>query len=467
MNRIFLFVLISFIFLQAGGQTLDAKFSSLAGSNDRLPFWLWANQLGRYNPESQTVQNLEFNGAFNRTIGKSGFSFTSGARLNFLLSNNNDIRFTELFGGLSWKSLQLSVGAFTEQEKYEGLSTTNGNLASSRNARPHPKMRAGFKHFVHITSWFSIYGFYEEGILNDNRYVEDTHLHRKALYLRFGKPAAIQVTGGLEHYVMWGGTHPVYGELQGWEAYFDYVLGHSGDENALPTDQANVAGNSYGTYQLEIKKSWNKLEANFYLSHPFDDRSGMEWDNYKDNLYGLYITRKTQKPLIKSFVLEYFYTKNQSGSTHLVQKPDGLLHGRGLDDYFNHGIYRSGVTYRQMAMVSPLFGPVIDSEGESLGFENTRLSGFHVGATGFFSETLRWKGMMTYSNNFGKYKSGGDSYQPSRKQGMSLLELNWLPKNKAFDFGASVAADHGSLWDQGKSTTRLGAMLVVRWHILK
>ena len=467
-ERLLLFAFLFLSVYQGSGQNMDLRFHTLAGTNNRLPFWLWANQLGRYTSENETIQNLEFNGNYNKTIGESAFCISSGVRLNLLLANDNNIRFTELYGGLEWKSLQLNFGAFADQERYEGLSTTNGNMAASRNARPHPKIRAGFNRFVPVNTWFSIYGFYEEGLLNDNRYVENTHLHRKALYLRFGKAASWQLTAGLEHFVMWGGTHPTYGELQGWEAYFDYVLGKAGGENALPTDKANVAGNSYGTYQLEIKKEWNRFTATFYLSHPFDDKSGMEWDNYKDNLYGLYLTGKSERSLIKSLLLEYFHTKNQSGSTHLVPKPDGKLHGRGLDNYFNHGVYRSGVTYHQMAMVSPLFGPLNDSEGISMGFENTRFSGFHIGAIGFLSESIRWKTMLTYSNNFGQYKSGGlDTYQPSRKQAMSLLELSWQPYGKDLEFGASVAADHGSLYDQGKSTTRLGAMLSVRWHILK
>jgi len=461
----FLFILCT---IYSNAQTVDLQFNSLAGTGGQLPFWLWANQLGRYHAESQTVQNLEFNGNYNKTIGTSDFSIISGARLNLLLADDNDIRFTELYGGLNWKSLQIKAGAFADQEKYEGLSSTNGNMAASLNARPHPKVRAGFNRFVHLTPWFSIYGFYEEGLLNDPRYVEDARLHRKAFYFRFGGKGSWQITGGMEHFVMWGGTHPVYGELQGWEAYFDYILGKAGGENALPTDQANVAGNSYGTYQLEIKKDLDQWQASFYLSHPFDDKSGMEWDNYKDNLWGVFLSRKKQQPLIQSLLFEYFYTKNQSGHIHLVSKPDGGLHGRGLDNYFNHGVYRSGTTYEQMAMVSPLFAPVTLSDGIAMGFENTRFSGFHVGASGFISETLRWKTMLTYSNNFGQYIDGElDSYQPSRKQAMSLLELKWAPKNKTFDFGGSLAADHGSLFDRGKSTTRLGALFSVRWFILE
>ncbi|HYQ57489.1 MAG TPA: capsule assembly Wzi family protein, partial [Draconibacterium sp.] len=357
------------------------------------------------------------------------------------------------------------IGAFPEKERYAGLSTTNGNLAASRNARPHPRLRVGFNRFMPVlVDWFSINGFYEEGLLNDNRYVEDTHLHRKALYLRFGKPETVQVTGGLEHFVMWGGTHPEYGELQGWESYMDYVTGSAGDENALMTDQLNVVGNGYGVYQLQVSKVWEKLKTTLYVSHPFDDRSGLRLTNHPDNLLGIHLAFQKEMALIQNVVFECFNTKNQSGQIHLVEGTDGKVHGRGRDDYYNHGVYRSGATYHQMAMVSPLFAPVIVEEDISKGFESTRYTGFHLGADGFFLENWGWKGLLTYTNNFGKHDGNYEStLDPSRKQGSALGELYWHPQQKKFSIAASIAADHGSLYDNGSSTTRLGAMLSFRY----
>ncbi|MDX8339278.1 hypothetical protein SLH46_08810 [Draconibacterium sp. IB214405] len=448
-------------------QSVNLEFNSLAGTKNQLPFWLWANQLGQFDPNSSTVQNLSLNAFHQKQFGDSDFHFIAGLDLDLLLADENDIRFTQLFGGLSWKFLQMQIGAFPEEEVYAGLSISNGNMAASRNARPHPRIRMGFNRFVPVfVDWFSINGFYEEGLLNDDRYVEDTHLHRKALYLRLGKPETIEITGGLEHFVMWGGTHPTYGELQGWGSYFDYVTGSAGDENALMTDQENVIGNGYGVYQGQLKKEWEKVHTTLYVSHPFDDRSGMQLDNYVDNLWGLHFAFQQEQPLIKNIVLEFFNTKNQSGTYHLVPDENGVLQGHGLDNYFNHGIYRSGATYQQMAMVSPVFAPLIVEDGISKGFESTRFIGFHIGADGYFSSEWRWKGFMTYSNNYGQHDGqGGSTYDPSRKQGSVMGEISWLPNRKKYQVRASLAADHGSLYDNGVSTTRLGAMLSFRYRI--
>jgi len=101
-----------------------------------------------------------------------------------------------------------------------------------------------------------------------------------------------------------------------------------------------------------------------------------------------------------------------------------------------------------------------------MGFESTRFTGFHVGADGSFSEELIWKGLLTYTNNFGKHDGrGGSTYDPSRKQGSAMGELSWIPRAKKIEITATLAADHGSLFDNGNYVTRLGAMLSLCYHI--
>ena len=117
-------------------QSVSLESNTLAGTKDQLPFWLWANQLGQYDRNSSTIQNFSFNAFFEQQLGESDFSVEAGLDLDLLLADDNDIRFTQLFGGLSWKFLQMQIGAFPEEEVYAGLSSTNGNLAASRNARP-------------------------------------------------------------------------------------------------------------------------------------------------------------------------------------------------------------------------------------------------------------------------------------------------------------------------------------------
>lgn len=456
-----------FINISGFSQSIEAQFNSLVGSKDKLPFWLWANQLGKYDSNNSTIQNFNFAINYDHSFDNSEFNIETKACIDALIGDDSNIQITELYGGINWKFLQIKTGAFAEPKLYDGLSASNGNLAYSRNARPHPKIRLGFNQFVPIIkNTLSIHGFWEEGLLNDDRYVADTRLHHKALHFRLGAPQNIEVTFGVEHYVMWAGTHPTYGELSGWSDYFDYVTGSSGDEDALMTDQINVVGNGYGTYQVGIKKDWNQVKTTFYISHPYDDKSGMELENIKDNLYGLFLSFNKETPLIKSIVLEYYHTLHQSGSYHLKTQPDGSKSGRGVDDYYNHGIYQSGVTYHQIAMTSPLFGPIRYEDEISVGFENTRFSGIHIGSSGYLSENFHWRALTTLTNNKGRYKSDETtSFDPSRKQFASLVQIYWSKRNFPLNIGCSFAFDHGNLYDDGQSTSRLGTMFSVGWKI--
>jgi len=468
-NRLFLFFFFITLNSVLHAQSLNVEFNSLAGSKSQLPFWLWANQLGRYDQNNSSVQHLGLS-AYNKFQINSPLSIETGTDVDFLVDNSTTLRITQLYGKVNWKSASLQIGLFPDKELYGGLSTTNGNLSASRNSRPHPRIRLGINRFIPLFfDWFAIRVFYEEGLLNDNhRYVKDTHLHRKAFFLRFGKPSGLQVIAGGEHFVMWGGTHPVYGKLQGWKEYFQYVTGQAGDEGSLQTDQLNVLGNGYGTYQLEVNKTWNKFKMALYISHPFDDRSGMELENYKDNLIGLFFENRKENSFLQNIVIEYFHTKNQSGKYHLSEAPEGEKHRRGRDDYFNHGIYKSGVTYHKMAMCSPLFAPVTTtSNGLCSGFESTRFAGFHAGAKGYINNKLQWQGMFTYSNNFGKYNSKGiTSYNPSRKLLATMAQVKYTPAKIPLSIALSLAVDHGSLFDQGKSTTRTGGMISIKYQIL-
>lgn len=466
MYKSLLFLLLIFWANSVCSQNIEAGFYSVAGSKGQLPTWLWANQLGVYDPYSSSVQNFQLLAAYKTSPEKSDFVFEGQAQLNAILADDNAFRFTELYGGINWKFLQLKMGAFSEKEAYMGLSASNGNLAYSRNARPHPRIRAGFNRYVPIIkNWLSLYGFWEEGLLNDKRYVADTHLHHKAFYLRVGNTKTIQLTGGLEHYVMWWGTHPTVGELPGWEDYFKYVSGSSGGENALATDQANVLGNGYGTYQFKIEKEWDAFKTSLYLSHPFEDRSGLEWQNWRDNLYGIHFQFHKENPLIEGLVLEYYHTKHQSGDYHLAPQANGNNSGRGLDNYYNHSVYRSGVSYHQMAMASPLMAPLVLDEGISKGFENNSISGFHLGANGYLSSHLYWKGMLTHTSNFGRKKTGGAyAWEPAKNQVASLISLQWQFHKRPLVLAGSFAADRGDLFDE-EQTTRLGYMFSLTWKI--
>ena len=424
---------------------LSLKTTALAGSKDNLPFWFLHNQLGKYSSSGSWQELTEGNlSGFIPLTGKLKLSY--GTDMAFLISDNStDVKIIQAFAGFSGKTLSLKAGAFADDEILGGLSASNGNIVRSLNYRPYPMIRfstSDFIPFLFAKKWFRFKAEYDEGLLRDKRIVYHPHMHHKSLELLFKISKSLRFTAGMNHYVFWGGTL-----TNGWKqphnlkAYFRYILGKQGISDFLQTDQGNVAGNHLGSYLLTAEKDLENYQLQIRLSHPFEDHSGMEFANMQDNMYSFYIKKNETGSLIDGFLFEFLYTKNQSGS-----KPE-----RGRDNYFNHGVYKTGFSYRGYSMGTPLFFPLVKNEdGTMAGFENNRVSAFHAGAKGYLAKPLTWTTMLTYSRNFGTY---GSPYTPVHKQVYSLIELSWESEACPFVVSSRLAADFG---DQTENQFGLG-----------
>ncbi len=408
-----------------------------------LPFWFTHNQSGKYSLGEKSIQmmELESHHSYDSLFG-SPFGVKGG--VDFIASHggNFDFQFNELYAGVSLWGFKLEGGLFNDSEYFSGLSSTNGDIARSLNARPYPKVRFGTEEFIPFffwKDWFSYKAEYDEGWLGQNQAVVDAHMHHKSLYAKFKFKKETYFTFGLNHFVQWGGVSKNYGQLpDSFKSYLRYITGSSGSSDFLETDQLNVAGNQYGSYYMELAFKRDKYNLTFYYSHPFEDHSGMEMDNWRDNLLGVYVDLK--KPgIVEKVVYEFMYTKHQSGHIHQFQVM------RGLDNYFNHGVYYSGATYEGFAMCSPLFSPlVIGEDGISYGFENNRLSMHHVAAEGTLYKNLSWSGMVTYTNNLGKYWA---PYTPARNQVSAMFSFEYCNPKFPVDISLSLAGDFGAMYE--------------------
>lgn len=429
----------------------SVSFESLISSGDELPFWLTHNQSGKYGGPSKAVQLLELqsHNRLNRVLNKA-IDLRFGVDLAVPYSSDADVHFNELYAGIHfWNLLKLEGGLFREESYIDGLSSTNMNLDRTLNARPYPKIRLATDGFINpffSDRWFSFKAEYDEGLLDDDRVVTGAHLHHKSLYLKFRLKGKTHLTAGFDHFVMWGGTHPKYGELPGFESYWRYVFGMHGDDKFLETDRINVAGNQLGSYYLQFDVSKPAYDFTLYLNHPFEDRSGMQDKNWRDNLIGVFIHRKKEGFLEKA-VYEFMYTLNQSGDCH---DPTRLI---GCDNYYNHGIYGSGYTYRGYTLSSPLFSPLTIENGIVTGIANNRIIMHHLGLMGSAGAFLDWDSRLTFSHNLGTYSV---PYDPPKNQFSSLLKLHYFNPKLPVELSISFAADLGRLYPN-----RFGAMVSV------
>jgi len=443
----------------------DFRFSQTTSvsSGEDLPFWMTSNQNGIYTLQNSSY--MLFQAGLNRSLDRDKlkkWGYTYGANMVYGLAGTSDFHPNEYWLGFRFHQLILKAGAQSDPIIYGGLSSTNGNMYRSRNARPVPGLSLstnGYIPFLFAKKWFSWRFLYEEGILKDKQYVTDAHLHHKNLHLRALLTPSLSLSIGLEHYVFWGGYSPKLGQLPEWSEYFRYVFGLKGGAGAYVQDQLNTAGNQLGSYNLVVKKDWITATTTFYFNHPFEDPSGMELDNLRDGLWGIHITKKNRSAFITDIVYEYMNSCNQSGS--ILEKPAPTpedptrITGRGQDSYFTHSVYNSGYTHYQRMMGTPLFIPVIGSDGISKGFASTRMWMHHLGLSGTLGNGFNWKSLMTLSRNFGNY---GKPYPDPLDEFSFLAEGSYNGAKLPFAVKAGVSGDYGDRFEQ-----RIGGYLGIEF----
>ena len=453
------------------GFTPDFRLSqsSAVSSGKDLPFWMISNQNGIYSLHNSSYLLLQ--AGLNRSLDRDTlkkWSYTYGANMVYGLAGTSDFQPNEYWFGFRFHQVILKAGAQSDPPAFAGsggLSSTNGNMYRSRNARPVPGVSLatnGYIPFLFAKKWFSWRFLYEEGILRYKQYVTDAHLHHKNLHFRALLSPSLSLSVGLEHYVFWGGYSPKYGQLPGWDQYFRYVFGLKGSKGATAIDQENAAGNQLGSYNLELKKEWTNTTATFYWNHPYEDRSGREMDNLPDGLWGIHLHKNNKAALITDVVYEYMNTRNQSGSIapHSAPTPENpnRVSGRGQDGYFGHSIYDSGYTHYQRMMGTPLFVAEVGTDGIAKKFTSTRMWMHHLGISGTLGNGFYWKTLTTLSRNFGSY---GKPYPVPLDEFSFLAEGSYNGPKLPFTVKAGLAGDYGDRFEH-----RYGVYLGIEFNFL-
>ncbi|HWR99626.1 MAG TPA: capsule assembly Wzi family protein [Prolixibacteraceae bacterium] len=449
---------VMFLFSGLEAQTTDseptayASFYSYASTGKELPFWFRANQNGVFPLANSTTQL--FRAGFYKGLdfsSSNSWDYFYGADLVAGYAGDGYFQANQYWVGARFLTMVLKVGAMADSIRFGGLSSSNGNMYASNNARPVPKITLstnGYQYFRFLPGWLSVKGLYEEGMLWDSSFVQDAHLHHKNFHFRVDLPDRWNFSLGIEHYVFWGGVSPTQGRYPGWEEYFRYVFGLEGGSGATESDQINVSGNQLGMYNLEINKIWRNNQLTFYWNHPFEDHSGMELFNLPDGLWGVHWGQKKQQKIVTDVVYEWMYTLDQTGNPQVYTI-------RGGDNYFNHGEYQSGFTHFAGMMGTPLFVPALKTSEVSAGFESTRMWMHHLGIKGALLEDLSWKAMCTYSRNYGSY---GNVYSEPLSQLSVMGQFVYRFQSLPLELSAALANDSGDRFEN-----RTGFSFGLKW----
>tara|TARA_R110001583_G_scaffold50469_5_gene157546 strand:+ start:15126 stop:16493 length:1368 start_codon:yes stop_codon:yes gene_type:complete len=419
------------VFFQVNSQNYVVEIGSNASSKETLPFMLTANKFGTVPNNNNVSLYTSIFSEFKNTT--SDFDFNYKAAITGYLANKNNIFINELFASIGYKNWRLTAGSKNDEIQFEGLSMSNGNIIKSNNTRAFPGINLTTKGYLTLPfakNWLTVKMNYAEYFLNDKRAVDNAHLHHKSLFFKSKLSKKLSLITGLDHYVIWGGTSKEYGKQpHSFKDYLKYITGQGdGDKTNENVNSSNAWGNHLGNYLVQLDYQGQNSNWNFYWSHLFEDRSGREFANYPDALYGFFIDLKKPKSLVTHIITEFQYTKNMSGLSGIS----------GYDNYFNNTIYTSGWTYFGSTIGSPFFTTRTPVNGITPGIDKNRFTSINLGFKGYLSETIQYKTNLTYTNYDSLTSSSLNETQFS-----PYLEIFIDTEKFPFNISFGTAADFG------------------------
>ena len=173
-------------------------------------------------------------------------------------------------------------------------------------------------------------------------------------------------------------------------------FGQRGDEGFNDDGDQLAIGNHIGSYQLQYRYQFYDGALTTYFQTIFDDSSGASLQNLADGVFGVF-WELPENSAVRGLLYEYVQTTVQSGS------PGSR---GGNDDYFNHGVYRSGWTYKQRVIGLPFF--TVDQDAilgpQITQLNNTRITAHHLGMRiSSFDENWDFRIKGSLVKNYGRY----------------------------------------------------------------
>lgn len=442
------------------GEKLDA-FSDVGyrvemqGSmaHGQTPLWLNAN---RYGLSSLDETNGYVRASVERESNHDrrwdvGYGLDVAVPLHF----SSNVVVQQAYAELRWLKGALTVGSKEWPLELKDGQLSSGSQTLGINARPVPQVRLALKDYWTLpfaNGWLHLKGHIAYGMMTDDRwqhdftrrqskYADHVKYHSKAGYLKIGNPEVFcpwSVELGLEMATLFGGKAYVpdedgnmvvrtgEGGLKGlWHAFLP------GGADAGEDTYQNVAGNQLGSWLLRVSYDGDDVGFGVYADKFFEDHSSMfmvDYDGYgegaewqqkkhrrvfvyspKDMMLGAELSFK-QGRWIDRMVVEYLYTKYQSGPIyhdHTAGVPD---HIGGKDNYYDHYIYPGWQHWGQV-MGNPLYrspiyngGTGSDEQGADICIGNSRFVALHAALTGEPLEGLRYRMLATWQEGLGTYE---------------------------------------------------------------
>lgn len=487
-------LLTAWIYCHAGNlpEQLHYKVEMQASlSSGKTPLWLNANKYGLSSLESsngyvRAAVEREMSNEMESKKWDYAFALDMAAAYNY----TSTAIVQQAFAEGRWLHGTLTVGSKQYPMELKNNALSSGAQTLGINARPVPQVRIALPDYWEVPltkGWLSLKGHIAYGKTTDgkwqqsftnraSKYTTNILYHSKAGYIKIGNrhkfhPVSLEL--GLEMATQFGGTsYNVTAE----GGSYDYVKNESGLKafwNAFIPSGAesveerykNISGNQLGSYLFRLNFDYNDWYLGLYGDHFFEDQSAMfllDYDGYgtgeewnkkkkskyiaydlKDIMLGVELKLKNNRWL-NNIVLEYIYTKYQSGPIYHDHTINISDHIGGCDDYYNHSIY-TGWQHWGQVMGNPLYlSPIYNDDG-TIEVKDNRFYAFHLGISSDMTERISYRAMMTYQKGFGRY---GSPYTNPRENISMMAEASYnFPDNSCLKgWGVTMAAG----FDSGK-----------------
>lgn len=451
---------------------------------EHTPLWLNAN---KYGLSSLETTNGYVRAAVERPIETDDeYRWGVGYGLDIAGAANYTSSFIVQQAYIEARFLKgaLTIGSKEQPMELKNQWLSSGSQTLGINARPVPQVRLALYDYWAIpgtANWLAIKGHIAYGMTTDDswqesftnkqsRYTNNTLYHSKAGYLMIGRPEKpLTVELGLEMAAQFGGTSYYTTDSEGnfiatknatnLSVFWHALVPAGADTNE--DEYKNVEGNHLGSWVGRINLNYDTWYLGIYGDHFFEDHSAMfhisyagygegeEWnekvgDTYnlysiKDMMLGVELWLKGDHLIANNFVIEYLYTKYQSGPIyhdHTQSFPDQVM---GKDNYYNHHLF-TGWQHWGQVMGNPLYlSPIYNSDG-TIEVKNNRFVAWHFGISGEPSYTFDWRLLLTYEKGFGTYKM---PYSDPRENVSLLAEVNYTFPETSFLDGWSVKGAFG------------------------
>lgn len=442
-----LFLIFSSISAQEKDLFLNFQLNSSFSTSNSLSFWQVSEHYGGVPEQNFGMIKAQLGKTLsdNSKIWDWGFGLEGSTYTGI----NQSAFMNQYFVKGRYKGWILQIGSQNIKERYGGLSSSNGNIVFSTNARAIPGILISTNDFLRVFKNlpnFEAKAWYGEFLLNDARSTEGARLHKAGFELKFRAKKRTSFIIGMHDYAQWGGFSPKYGnQNNGFKEYLRMVLMLPGGPDSSESDQMNVAGNHVGQYTIRFEHKGNQHDFTAYISHIFEDGSGMGLQNWPDNLYGIYMDFKKSKSIIEGFNYEVTYTGNMSGTWNSEN-------GGGKDNYFNSGIYMSGWSYYGRSIGTPYILMDINEDGVSDGvkYGYNRLFATNIGINGTLLKKLPYEFKGSYVNYKGWF---GNEFE-TRPYNVSLLfetNISSVIPAEYIRLNLGVATDIGSVYQSSFS----------------